>query len=76
LIHHLNSRHMHYSTVRRERQVQRHAWILTVALHLSLAAMLYFKATSGAGNAPKPTPVKGTDIKEHLKAAARVVSMA
>jgi hypothetical protein len=38
---------MHYSTAKKERQVQRHAWILTVALHLSLAAMLYFKATSG-----------------------------
>ena len=67
---------MHYSTVRKERQVQRHAWILTVALHLSLAAMLYFKATSGASNAPKSSPAKGTDTKEHPKAAARVASMA
>jgi hypothetical protein len=67
---------MHYSTVRKERQVQRHAWILAVALHLSLAAVLYFKATSGSGNDSKISPTKANNSKEQPKAAARVVSMA
>jgi len=63
---------MHYSTVKRERQVQRHAWILAVALHLSLAAVLYFKATSGSGTDSKNSPTKVNKDKAPPTASASV----
>jgi membrane protein involved in colicin uptake len=66
---------MYHTTERNERQSQRHALVLAIALHLALVAMLYFKFTSESVSRQGLSPAKVNVVKEHSRAKARTVQL-
>lgn len=66
---------MYHTAERNERQGQRHAMVLAIALHLALVAMLYFKMTSESPSKRDTPPAKVNIAKERPTAKAKTVQL-
>ncbi len=66
---------MYHTAERNERQGQRHALVLAIALHLALVAMLYFKMTSESVSQQSNHPAKVNMAKQSPSAKARTVQL-
>ena len=66
---------MYHTTERNDRQGQRHALVLAIALHLALVAMLYFKMTSESVSRLDLAPAKVNVANERPAAHAKTVQL-